>query len=54
MTKKKKIIKHDSYEKEILEAYESGQLKISEVSVDYQKIASNTLKKNKKRKEVTE
>lgn len=50
MTKKNKIIKLDSYEKEILEAYENGKLKVSEASVDYQAIASDTLKKNKKPK----
>ena len=54
MTKKNKIIKLDSYEEEILEAYENGQLKVSETSADYQAIASDTLKKNKKCKEVTE
>lgn len=54
MTKKNKIIKLDSYEKEILEAYENGQLRVSEASANYQVVASNTLKKNKKPKKITE
>ena len=48
MTKKQKKIKFDAYENEILEAFEDGRLMISESQNDYQKIASNTLKKNKK------
>jgi len=38
----------DEYEKEILEAYENGSLKPSKTQVDFQTIASNTLKKNRK------
>lgn len=48
MTKKDKIILLDEYENEILEAYEKGNLKISRHKTNYQEIASNTLKKNKK------
>ncbi len=48
MTKKNKMMKLNGYEYEILEAYENGQLKVSETSADYQAIASETLKKNKK------
>jgi len=38
----------DEYENEILEAYESDKLIISESSIDYQTIARNTMKKNRK------
>ncbi len=48
MTKKGKMILLDDYENEILEAYEKGNLKISKHKTNYQEIASNTLKKNKK------
>jgi len=48
MTKKQKKIKLDAYENEILEAFEDGRLMISESKNDYQEVASNTLKKNKK------
>ena len=48
MTKHKKKIILDDYENEILEAYENGKLKPSKSQTDYKKIASNTLKKNKK------
>ncbi len=46
-TNKKKMI-FDEYEKEILEAYENGSLKPSKSQTDYQTIARNTLKKNRK------
>jgi predicted DNA binding CopG/RHH family protein len=45
--KQKKIIL-DDYEKEILEAYENGRLKPSKSQPDFQTIARNTLKKNRK------
>ncbi len=48
MTKKQKIIALDEYETEILEAYESGNLKINKSPTDYQTIARNTMKKNMK------
>ncbi len=48
MTKKQKKIKLDGYENEILEAYEDGHLIVSESKVNYQEIASDTLKKDKK------
>ncbi len=38
----------DDYEYEILEAYENGYLKPSESGTDYQAIARNTMKKNRK------
>ena len=47
MMKKTKIIL-DDYESEILEAYESGKLVLSESGVDFQAIARNTIKKNQK------
>ena len=48
MVKKQKIIILDDYEKKILGAYENGKLKPSKSQVDYQTIARNTLKKNRK------
>jgi len=48
MVKKQKKIILDEYEKEILEAYENGRLKPSKLQADYQTIAMNTLKKNRK------
>ncbi len=48
MVKKQKDIDLDEYEKEILEAYENGKLKPSKPRVDYQTIARNTMKKNRK------
>ncbi len=48
MVKKQKNIGLDEYEKEILEAYENGKLKPSELRTDYQAIACNTMKKNRK------
>jgi len=48
MIKKRKKTQLDDYENEILEAYESGNLKPLKSQENYQEIASNTLKKNKK------
>ncbi len=48
MAKKQKKIILDEYEKEILEAYENGRLKPTKSQADYQTIAMNTLKKNRK------
>jgi len=48
MVKKQKNNNLDKYEKEILEAYESGKLKPSKPLTDYQTIARNTMKKNRK------
>ena len=48
MAEKGKKIILDDYENEILEAYENGRLKPSESATDYQQIAANTLKKNRK------
>ena len=48
MVKKQRKIILDDYEKEILEAYENGRLKTSKSRADYQTIARNTLKKNRK------
>ncbi len=48
MTEKQKKIILDDYENEILEAYESGKLKPSNSRTDFQSIAKNTLKKNRK------
>jgi len=47
MTRQRKIIL-DDYENEILEAYENGQLKPSDEKTDFQFIAKNTMKKNRK------
>lgn len=48
MSEKDKKIILDDYEKEILEAYENGRLKPAKTQTDYQSIAKNTLKKNRK------
>ena len=48
INKKENKILLDDYENEILEAYENGTLKPSKTQTDYQQIAANTLKKNKK------
>jgi predicted DNA binding CopG/RHH family protein len=48
MAKKQIKIILDEYEKEVLEAYEDGRLKPSKSQVDYQAIARDTLKKNRK------
>jgi len=38
----------DNYEKEIINAYETGELNPSKVQTDYLEIARNTQKKNRK------
>lgn len=38
----------DAYESEILAAFESGKLKVVKTQNDYQAIARNTMKKNRK------
>ena len=48
MAKERKKVTLDDYEYEILEAYENGYLKPSESGTDYQAIARNTMKKNRK------
>lgn len=48
MAKSKKNIILDEFENEVLEAYESGKLKPSKSETDFQTIAQNTMKKNKK------
>ena len=48
MAKQQKQMFLDRYEKEILELYENGRLKPSKSRTDYQAIARNTKKKNKK------
>ncbi|MDA3924862.1 MAG: hypothetical protein PF904_09210 [Kiritimatiellae bacterium] len=48
MTKSKKAIILDEYESEILEAFENGELKLVEPKTDFQTIARNTMKKNRK------
>ena len=44
--KQKKIL--DDYENEILEAYENGMLKPSKSRTNFQEMARNTMKKNRK------
>ena len=48
MTEKQNTNHLDEYENEILEAYESGKLKPVEPQADYQAMARNTMKKNRK------
>ena len=48
MSKKQNKMILDDYEYEILEAYENGKLKPSKSNTDYQTIAKNTMKKNRK------
>ncbi len=48
MAEKQKKVILDEYEKEILEAYENSRLKPSKSQADFQTIARNTLKKNRK------
>lgn len=48
MVKKQNKIILDDYENEILEAYESGKLIPSHSKTDFQTIAKNTMKKNRK------
>lgn len=46
--KPKKETVLDEYESEIMEAFESGKLKPAKSQDDFQQIARNTLKKNRK------
>jgi len=48
MNKKQKIIELDEYEQEILDAFENGELKPVKSKIDFQAIAHNTMKKNRK------
>ena len=48
MDKKNNTMELDDYEKDILEAYEKGELIPSKSQTDFQEIARNTMKKNKK------
>lgn len=48
MSKKQKQIILDEYEKGILSAYENGKLKPSKSRTDFQTIARNTMRKNRK------
>ncbi len=48
MTNQPNKIKFDPYEKEILDAYEKGELKPSESGIDFQAAARSTMKKNRK------
>ena len=48
MDKQHKKLELDDYEKEILDAYENGKLIPSKSHTDFQEIARNTLKKNRK------
>jgi len=48
MTKKQKTTVLDEYESEILDAFESGKLKPVKSQSDYQMIAHNTMRKNRK------
>jgi predicted DNA binding CopG/RHH family protein len=47
MDRKKNIVL-DDYEKEILDAFETGRLKPLKEKTDFQSIAKNTLKKDRK------
>ena len=48
MNKKGHATELDDYEKEILDAFENGLLKPAKVQTNFQEIARNTLKKNRK------
>ena len=48
MTKKQKAIVLDEYESEILGAFEDGKLKPVKSKTDFQAIAHNTMRKNRK------
>ena len=48
MTKKHKDVVLDEYESEILDAFESGRLKPVKSMTDFQAIARNTMRKNRK------
>lgn len=45
---KKKALVLDEYESEILEAFENGKLKPVKSTTDFQAIARNTMRKNRK------
>ncbi len=48
MTKKQNTVVLDEYESEILDAFESGKLKPVKSKTDFQAIARNTMRKNRK------
>ena len=48
MSSKQKRLALDDYEKKILKAYENGELKPINSKVDFQAMAKQTLKKNRK------
>ena len=48
MTKKQKTVVLDEYESEILDAFESGKLKPVKSKTDFQAIARDTMRKNRK------
>ena len=48
MTEKENLMQLDTYENEILEAYEQGKLKPSPSDIDLQAVARNTMKKTRK------
>jgi len=48
MTKKQKTIILDEYEREILDAFESGKIEPVKAKTDFQAIAHNTMRKNRK------
>jgi predicted DNA binding CopG/RHH family protein len=48
MDKKKHEVILDEYEKEILDAFENGKLKPSRIQTNFQEIAQNTMRKNRK------
>jgi predicted DNA binding CopG/RHH family protein len=45
---KKQAIVLDEYESEILEAFENGKLKPVKSTIDFQAVARNTMRKNRK------
>jgi len=48
MTNKDKAPALNEYEKEMLDAYEKGELQAVKSETDYRQIAKNTMKKNRK------
>lgn len=48
MTRKQNITGFDEYEREILEAFENGELTPVESTTDFQAIARSTMKKSRK------
>lgn len=48
MEQKRETVKLDKYEKEVLDAFENGRLVLSKTQTDFQVIAQNTLKKDRK------